>query len=165
MTKRLILAALALGLAAPCFANGNGTFQVPHDVNKNLAPSLQFVGARVSSGTRVTMNIMNTSKLFHTGEGVFYGVEIGTGATTNYVVCFDTGAVLSDLDEEPAAAHLMMPCIANTTNSGFCGAGTTLSGGGWQQGRHFTAGLYCVTRVTSGDAAQLFMPLWRKRQE
>lgn len=171
MTKKLILAVLALGLAAPSFAQGDGSFKIPKDADRNLPSTVDFVGVRVSSSTRIAgvntftgNSYSDTEKLFFSGEGIFYGVEVGTDSASSYVVCFDTGAILSAKDGEPKAVALMTPCFANTTNSAQCNAGTTGSGGGQRLGRHFIAGLYCVYR-TIGNSAAKYLPLYRRKSE
>ncbi len=164
MKTFLTAAVMALALAASAQAQGNNTFRIPYDDNKNLPPTLDFVGTRVSTTTTVGNANPDTEKLWFTGEGILYGVEVATGAVTDYVVCIDTGAKLSNLDQEPKATLLMANCFLQTTNSQMCGSGTTGSGHGLQFARHFTRGLYCVNRY-GGNNGNVYVPLFRKARE
>ena len=169
MKKLLAVLALTLGVAASAQAQGNGSFLIPSDANKNVPADLNFVGARVSSGTVAGTLVSNTAadtqKLFYAGPGIFYGVEIATGAVTAYVQCFDASSA-SALDQSQSAIALMMPCFPNTTNSGQCGSGTTLSGAGPLLGRYFKNGLVCLSRITVGNSPwQPYVPVYRKASE
>ena len=164
MKTFLTAAVLALSLAASAYAQGDRSFKVPQDDNRNLASDLTFVGVRVASSVSVGNSDLDTSKLWYAGEGVLYGVEVSTGETTAYVVCIDTGATPSHLDQDPKGLKLMAPCFLQATNSQQCGTGTT--GSGHQDiPRHFTRGLFCVNRGYTGNNGNFYIPLFRKARE
>jgi len=165
MKNFLTAAVLALALTASAYAQGDRSFKVPSDDNRNLAADLAFVGVRVASSSSVGNMDLDTTKLWYAGEGILYGVEVSTGEVTAYVVCFDTGAALSRSDQEPKATALLAPCFLQTTNSQMCGSGTTGSGYGQGTPRHFTRGLFCVNKGYTGNNGNLYLPLYRKARE
>ena len=154
--------AFAQGNPASLTSPGNNSFEMPKDINRLPAPTVDFVGAQVSSGTRVVNSIPDTTKVWVKGAGLLMGVEIGSAAATNYVACFDSAdATLTD----PAGVtipRLIMNCYANTTNSAQCGGGAT--GFGFRVPRFFSAGLLCITYSAAGTSTS-YLPQWRAKSQ
>lgn len=162
----LLLAALAAA-AVPAHALGNGEFEISYDASGQRAQNLDLVGIQVSSKNAAGVLQYNNRgygdadilEFWDTGKGIFYGVEIGTGAATIYVVCMDTnttGVVPTIGVAQRNQNLLMQACFANVTNSGVCPGGTTLSGGGGR-GREYINGLACW----KNSAVAQYLPLFR----
>lgn len=171
-TKNAILAVLALaGLALmPLPGSAQESFKVPVDVNDNLAPALDFVGARVSSmtarlvggaidSTKIFNGTAETSKLIYRGEGVLVDLIIGTAAATNFCVAFDDD---NEVDTYSAnLPHLTAPTFANTTNAQHANTGAS---GPPMRPVHFYEGL-SISCFGPGNNLPLVIPLWRSYKE
>lgn len=170
MKKLTTSLSLILALAGAAWAGyGDFGFKMPSDVNRNLAYDLSFVGARTSSstvvqnGTNTVVNAysnanLSATKQFVKGEGVLYGVEIGTGAATNWVECIDAAAGSATRSDDTTVVRLMVPCVASSTASVQCG---TYYGGGFNPPRHFVNGLYCFTDSVTTQ----YLPVFRLKSE
>lgn len=166
MKKLLVIALLALGSIANA-AQGGGQMDSlkPLDDNKNAHDNLDFIGATISSGTRLATARYDTGKQWATGAGVLYDVLIGTGAATEYVVCMDTAQPTGNVNvnpQDPEWIYLTVPTFRNTTNAQHANTGAA---GPVGRPVRFEDGLYCISFVPSGNAANWYVPVFRAKND
>jgi len=104
----------------------NKDFSNPNDANGHKAQSVDEFGLRVASYTssQQVSNILDDNTveaMWHTGAGILYGVEVGSGATTGYVVCTDTdtannaaGVSVAEINSEQVLLTIEYASVAGT---------------------------------------------------